>query len=56
MELALERTVAVCRQTRLVECRTGKKRISGAPLFTLVTFDFHEGKQHNIDDVCVEVC
>ena len=23
-------------QTRLVECRTGRKRISGAPLFTLV--------------------
>ena len=36
-------------QTRLVECRTGKKRISGAPLFTLVIFDFHEGRQHNID-------
>ena len=27
-----------------------------APLFTLVIFDFHEGKQHNIDDVCVEFC
>ena len=26
----------------------------GAPLFTLVIFDFHEGRQHNIDDVCVE--
>ena len=43
-------------QTRLVECRTGKKWISGAPLFTLVIFDFHEGRQHNIDDVCVEFC
>ena len=30
--------------------------MSGAPLFTLVIFDFHEGKQHNIDDVCVEFC
>ena len=28
--------------------------MSGAPLFTLVIFDFHEGRQHNIDDVCVE--
>ena len=27
--------------------------MSGAPLFTLVIFDFHEGRQHNIDDVCV---
>ena len=43
-------------QTRLVECRTGKKWISGAPLFTLVIFYFHEGRQHNIDDVCVEFC
>ena len=43
-------------QTRLVECRTGKKWMSGAPLFTLVIFDFHEGRQHNIDDVCVEFC
>ena len=25
--------------------------MSGAPLFTLVIFDFHEGRQHNIDDV-----
>ena len=41
-------------QTRLVECRTGRNRISGAPLFTLVYF--HEGRQHNIDDVCVEFC
>ena len=23
--------------------------MSGAPLFTLVIFDFHEGRQHNID-------
>ena len=30
--------------------------MSGAPLFTLVIFDFHEGRQHNIDDVCVEFC
>ena len=29
-------------QIRLVECRTGK--ISGVPLFTLVIFDFHEGR------------
>ena len=36
-------------QTRLVECRTGKKWISGAPLF-------YEGRQHNIDDVSVEFC
>ena len=43
-------------QTRLVECRTGKKWISGASLFTLVIFYFHEGRQHNIDDVCVEFC
>ena len=43
-------------QTRLVECRTGRKWISGAPLFTLVIFYFHEGRQHNIDDVCVEFC
>ena len=43
-------------QTRLVECRTGKKWMSAAPLFTLVIFDFHEGRQHNIDDVCVEFC
>ena len=28
--------------------------MSGAPLFTLVIFYFHEGRQHNIDDVCVE--
>ena len=28
--------------------------MSGAPLFTLVIFDFHEGRQHNIDDVSVE--
>ena len=21
-----------------------------------VIFDFHEGRQHNIDDVCVEFC
>ena len=27
--------------------------MSGAPLFTLVIFYFHEGRQHNIDDVCV---
>ena len=25
-------------------------------LFTLVIFDFHEGRQHDIDDVCVEFC
>ena len=25
--------------------------MSGAPLFTLVIFYFHEGRQHNIDDV-----
>ena len=43
-------------QTRLVECRTGKKWMSGAPLFILVIFYFHEGRQHNIDDVCVEFC
>ena len=30
--------------------------MSAAPLFTLVIFDFHEGRQHNIDDVCVEFC
>ena len=30
--------------------------MSGAPQFTLVIFDFHEGRQHNIDDVCVEFC
>ena len=30
--------------------------MSGAPLFTLVIFDFHEGRQHTIDDVCVEFC
>ena len=30
--------------------------MSGAPLFTLVIFDFHEGRQHNIDDICVEFC
>ena len=30
--------------------------MSGAPLFTLVIFDFHEGRQHNINDVCVEFC
>ena len=29
--------------------------MSAAPLFTLVIFDFHEGRQHNIDDVCVEL-
>ena len=29
---------------------------AGAPLFTLVIFDFHEGRQHNFDDVCVEFC
>ena len=28
--------------------------MSGAPLFTLVILDFHEGRQHN--DVCVEFC
>ena len=49
-------TERCCLQTRLVECRTGKKWMSGAPLFTLVIFDFHEGRQHNIDDVCVEFC
>ena len=46
-------------QTRLVECRTGRKWISGAPLFTLVIFYFHEGRQHNIDDFVlnfVEFC
>ena len=31
-------------QTRLVECRTGRKWISGAPLFTLMIFYFHEGR------------
>ena len=30
--------------------------MSGAPLFTLVIFYFHEGRQHNIVDVCVEFC
>ena len=30
--------------------------MSGAPLFTLVVFYFHEGRQHNIDDVYVEFC
>ena len=30
--------------------------MSGAPLFTLVILDFHAGRQHNIDDVCVEFC
>ena len=25
-------------------------------LFTLVIFYFHEGRQHNIDDVCVDFC
>ena len=30
--------------------------MSGAPLFTLVIFYFHEGRQHNIDEVCVEFC
>ena len=30
--------------------------MSGAPLLTLVIFYFHEGRQHNIDDVCVEFC
>ena len=30
--------------------------MSGAPLFTPVIFDFHEGRQHNIDDLCVEFC
>ena len=32
--------------------------MSGAPPFTLVIFDFHEGRQHNIDDVLnfVEFC
>ena len=39
-------------QARLVECRL--ERMSGAPLFTFVIFYFHEGRQHNIDDVCVE--
>ena len=40
-------------QTRLlVECRTGKKWISGAPLFTLVIFTTF----HNFVDVCVEFC
>ena len=30
--------------------------MSAAPLFTLVIFYFHEGRQHNIDDVCVKFC
>ena len=30
--------------------------LDGAPLFTLVIFYFHEGRQHNIDDVFVEFC
>ena len=30
--------------------------MSGPPLFTLVIFYFHAGRQHNIDDVCVEFC
>ena len=30
--------------------------MSAVPLFTFVIFDFHEGRQHNIDDVCVEFC
>ena len=30
-------------------------KMSGVPLFTLVIFYFHEGRQHNID-VCVEFC
>ena len=29
--------------------------MSAAPLFTVI-FDFHEGRQHNIDDVFVEFC
>ena len=40
-------------QTRLVECRTGKKWMSGAPLFTLVIF---MKVDNNIVDVCVEFC
>ena len=43
-------------QTRLViECRTGKKWMSGAPLFTLVIF-LKLNNIYNIVDVCVEVC
>ena len=30
--------------------------MSGTPLFILVIFDFHEGRQHNIDDISVEFC
>ena len=30
--------------------------MSAASLLTLVIFDFYEGRQHNIDDVCVEFC
>ena len=33
-----------------------KVKMSGVPWFTLVIFDFHEGRKHNIDDVCVEFC
>ena len=36
---------------------TERRRLqTGAPLFTLVIFYFHESRQHNIDDVCVEFC
>ena len=42
-------------QTRLVECRTGKKWMSGAPLFTLVIF-MKVDNIHNIVDVCVDFC
>ena len=42
-------------QTRLVECRTGKKCMSGAPLFTLVIF-MKVNNIYNIVDACVEFC
>ena len=43
-------------ERRRLQTRLELERMSGAPLFTLVIFDFHEGRQHNIDDVCVEFC
>ena len=42
-------------QTRLVECKTGKKWMSGAPLFTLVIL-VKVNNIYNIVDVCVEFC
>ena len=42
-------------QTRLVELERSEC-LELHCLFTLVIFNFHEGRQHNIDDVCVEFC